>query len=168
MAAGLVGVLTFTVPPVAPWLVAYGRFAPGWVGVSDIIYVGEGVPSSVAVSRDSTGALKYHASGKVQASSEPQDMGLQRMLGHLTTLVPANPRSVFVIGYGAGVTARAVSIDPRVEHITIAEIEPLVPQDASPYFGDFHQRVADSHKLQVRRDDGRPFIQTTSLQVDDI
>jgi hypothetical protein len=38
------------------------------------------------VSRDSTGALKYHASGKVQASSEPQDMGLQRMLGHLTTV----------------------------------------------------------------------------------
>jgi len=158
--------LVMTVPPVSPWLVAYGRFAPGWVGVSDIIYVGEGVHSSVAVSRDSTGALKYHASGKVQASSEPQDMGLQRMLGHLTTLVPANPRTVFVIGYGAGVTAGAVSVDPRVEHITIAEIEPLVPQVASRYFGDFNQRVADSPKVQVRIDDGRHFIQTTDQKFD--
>src|SRR3989442_11111722 len=160
MAAGLVGVLTFTVPPVAPWLVAYGRFAPGWVGVTDIIYVGEGIHSSVAVSRDSTGALKYHASGKVQASSEPQDMALQRMLGHLTTLVPANPRSVFVIGYGAGVTAGAVSIDPRGEHITIAGIEPLVPQAASRYFGAFNQRVAGSPEVQGGIDDGRHFIQT--------
>jgi spermidine synthase len=158
--------LVMTIPPVSPWLVAYGRFAPGWVGVSDIIYVGEGVHSSVAVSRDSTGALKYHASGKVQASSEPQDMGLQRMLGHLTTLVPANPRSVFVIGYGAGVTAGAVSVDPRVEHITIAEIEPLVPRVASRFFGDFNQRVADSPKVQVRIDDGRHFIQTTDQKFD--
>ena len=33
-----------------------------------------------------------------------------------------------VIGCGAGVTAGAVSIDPAVEHETIAEIEPLVPR----------------------------------------
>jgi spermidine synthase len=165
-ASAAVLALTLTAPPVSPWLVAFGRFAPGWVGATDIIYVGEGVHSSVAVSRDSTGALKYHASGKVQASSEPQDMGLQRMLGHLTTLVPANPRSIFVIGYGAGVTAGAVSVDPRVEHITIAEIEPLVPQVASRYFGDFNQRVADSPKVQVRIDDGRHFIQTTDQKFD--
>jgi spermidine synthase len=165
-ASAAVLALMYAAPPVSPWLVAFGRFAPGWVGVTDIIYVGEGVHSSVAVSRDSTGALKYHASGKVQASSEPQDMGLQRMLGHLTTLVPANPRSVFVIGYGAGVTAGAVSIDPRVEHITIAEIEPLVPLVASRYFGDFNQRVADSPKVQVRIDDGRHFIQTTDQKFD--
>ena len=166
VASAAVLALMLTVPPVSPWLVAYGRFAPGWVGVSDIIYVGEGVHSSVAVSRDSTGALKYHASGKVQASSEPQDMGLQRMLGHLTTLLPANPRSVFVIGYGAGVTAGAVSVDPRVEHITIAEIEPLVPQVVSRYFGDFNQRVAGSPKLDLRIDDGRHFIQTSGQKFD--
>jgi len=90
------------------------------------------------------------------------------MLGHLTTLVPTNPRSVFVIGYGAGVTAGAVSVDPRVEHTTIAEIEPLVPQVASRYFGDFNQRVADSPKVQVRIDDGRHFIQTTDQKFDAI
>ncbi|MCK7521315.1 MAG: hypothetical protein MZV64_28365 [Ignavibacteriales bacterium] len=79
----------------------------------------------MAVSRLPSGVLNYHNAGKVQASSEPQDMRLQRMLGHLTTLVPERPTSVFVIGFGAGVTAGAVSIDPRVERVTIAEIEPL-------------------------------------------
>jgi len=34
--------------------------------------------------------------GKIQASTLPQDMRLQRMLGHLTTLIPANPREVLV------------------------------------------------------------------------
>ena len=59
--------------------------------------------------------LNYHNAGKVQASSEPQDMRLQRMLGHLTTLIPTQPKTVLVIGCGAGVTAGAVSIDPAVE-----------------------------------------------------
>jgi spermidine synthase len=136
------------------------------VGLTDIIYVGEGMHSSVAVSRDSTGVLKYHASGKVQASSTPQDMRLQRMLGHLTTLLPARPRSVFVVGYGAGVTAGALAIDPRVERITIAEIEPLVPRVVSRYFADVNQHVADSPKVQVRIDDGRHFIQTTDEKFD--
>src|SRR5436309_3558011 len=166
MAVGLVVVLALTVPPVAPWLVAYGRFAPGWVGVSDVIYVGEGVHSSVAVSRESNGALKYHASGKVQASSEPQDMGLQRTLGHLTTLVPATPRSVFIVGYGAGVTAGAVAIDPRVERVIIAEIEPLVPEVVSRYFSELNENVARNPKVQVRIDDGRHYLLTTDEKFD--
>lgn len=164
------GVLALTLiatsPPVSPWLVAYGRFAPGWVGIGDIIYVGEGVHSSVAVSRAPDGGLKYHASGKVQASSEPQDMGLQRMLGHLTTLVPASPRSVFIIGYGAGVTTGAVAIDPRVEHVTIAEIEPLVPEVVSRYFSEFNENVANNPKVQVRIDDGRHYLLTTDEKFD--
>ncbi len=49
---------------------------------------GEGWNASVAVSERSNGVRNYHNAGKVQASSEPQDMRLQRMLGHLTTLVP--------------------------------------------------------------------------------
>ena len=65
-------------------LVAYGRYAATWVGQSDIIYIGEGLNASVAVSRLPSGVLNYHNAGKVQASSEPQDMRLQRMLGHLT------------------------------------------------------------------------------------
>ena len=41
---------------------------------------------------------------------------------------------MLVIGCGAGVTAGAVSVDPAVEHETIAEIEPLVPRVVSTYF----------------------------------
>ena len=80
------------VPPVPPLLVGYGRwFATRLDNANDFIYVGEGMTSSVAVSQLSNGVLNYHNAGKVQASSEPQDMRLQRMLGHLTTLLPPHP-----------------------------------------------------------------------------
>jgi spermidine synthase len=112
--------------------------------------------------------LSYHNAGKIQASSFPQDMRLQRMLGHFTTLVPDDPSSVLVIGMGAGVTAGAVSIDPRVERITIAEIEPLVPEVVSEYFHDHNFGVATSPKVQIRIDDGRHYLLTTDETFDAI
>jgi len=112
--------------------------------------------------------LNYHNAGKVQASSEPQDMRLQRMLGHLTTLIPPNAKKVVVIGCGAGVTAGAVSIDPAVERETIAEIEPLVPKVVSTYFSEHNFDVVRNPKVHVQIDDARHFIQTTTEKFDAI
>jgi spermidine synthase len=157
------------VAPVPGILVAYGRYAATWVRTAgEIIYVGEGTHASLAVSREDSGVLNYHNAGKVQASSLPQDMRLQRMLGHLTTLVPAEPRSVLVIGMGAGVTAGAVSIDPRVERVTIAEIEPLVPEVVSEYFSEHNFGVAANPRVQFQIDDGRHFLLTTEERFDAI
>jgi len=104
----------------------------------------------------------------VQASSEPQDMRLQRMLGHMTTLIPEQPKSVLVIACGAGVTAGATSIDPRLEHLTIAEIEPLVPVAAGKYFGDYNFNVIKNPKTTVEVDDARHFLNTTKQKFDAI
>jgi len=161
VAAGGAAMLARSVHEVPGLLVGYGRYAATRVGQADFIYVGEGWNASVAVSRLSDGTLNYHNAGKVQASSEPQDMRLQRMLGHLTTLIPEHPRSVLVIGCGAGVTAGAVSIDPNVESETIAEIEPLVPSVVSTYFGQHNFNVVRNPKVHVRIDDARHFILTS-------
>ncbi len=156
-----------SVPPVPPLLVGYGRwFATRLENQNDFIYMGEGMTASVAVSQLSNGVLNYHNAGKVQASSEPQDMRLQRMLGHLTTLLPPKPGSVLVIGCGAGVTAGAVSIDPELGHETIAEIEPLVPKVVSKYFGAHNFNVIANPKVSVEIDDARHFILTTKQKFD--
>jgi len=149
-------------------LVAYGRYAATWVGKGDVIYTGEGINSSVAVSSFPNGVLTFHVAGKIQASNVPRDMRLQRMLGHLTTLTAATPRSVLVIGCGAGITAGAVSIDPRVERETIVEIEHLVPQAASAYFGEPNFNVLHNPKVQVRIDDGRHYLLTAKERFDGI
>ena len=157
------------VPAISAMLVAHGRFAAALLGqAGEIIYVGEGLQSSVAVSRLPNGKLGYHNAGKIQASSAPEDMRLQRMLGHLTTLVPDHPRSVLVIGCGAGVTAGAVSIDPLVERVTIAEIEPLVPRVVSTYFGEQNHHVVDNPKVRIRIDDARHFLLTSRETFDAI
>jgi spermidine synthase len=157
------------VPAVPPLLVGYGRwFATRLDNANDFIYVGEGVTASVAVSQLSNGVLNYHNAGKVQASSEPQDMRLQRMLGHLTTLLPPKADNVVVIGCGAGVTAGAVSIEPRLKRETIAEIEPLVPKVVSKYFGAHNFNVVTNPKVHVQIDDARHFILTTDEKFDAI
>ena len=156
-----------TTKPEPDLLVAYGRWMVTWMPFDGkVIYVGEGMNSSVAVSELPNGVRNYHNAGKVQASSEPQDMRLQRMLGHLTTLLPANPASVLVIGCGAGVTAGAVSIDPHVLHETIAEIEPLVPKVVSTYFAGPNFNVVNNPKVTVQIDDARHFILTTDQKFD--
>jgi spermidine synthase len=160
--------LARTIHPIPPVLVAYGRYAATRIGEGDIFYVGEGWNASVAVSRLSSGVLNYHNAGKVQASSEPQDMRLQRMLGHMTTLIPKNPESVLVIGCGAGVTAGAVSVDPNVKRLTIAEIEPLVPRVVSRYFAQYNFDVVANPKTHVVLDDARHYLLTTSEKFDAI
>jgi spermidine synthase len=160
------GLLARGIRPLPGLLVAYGRYSATRVGQADVIYVGEGLNASVAVSELSNGVRNYHNAGKVQASSEPQDMRLQRMLGHLTTLIPASPKTVLVIGCGAGVTAGAVSVDPAVEHETIAEIEPLVPRVVSTYFSEHNFDVVRNPKVHVRIDDARHFVETTSEKFD--
>jgi spermidine synthase len=167
-AGAIAGLLMRAVPPLPGILVAYGRYAATWVGINEIIYSGEGVTASVAVSRTPAGVLNYHNAGKVQASSEPQDMRLQRMLGHLTTLVPDNPQRVLVIGCGAGVTAGAVSVDPMVKSETIAEIEPLVPRVVSKYFADYNFNVVANPKVTVHLDDARHYLLTTKEKFDAI
>jgi spermidine synthase len=162
------GLLARSVHPLPGLLVAYGRYAATRIGQANVIYVGEGLNASVAVSELSNGVRNYHNAGKVQASSEPQDMRLQRMLGHLTTLIPPQAKKVLVIGCGAGVTAGAVSVDPVVEHETIAEIEPLVPKVVSTYFAEHNFDVVRNPKVHVRIDDARHFVETTREKFDAI
>lgn len=161
-------VAAIAVPALPPELVAYGRFLPTRGLNANVVYVGEGVTASIAVTEEPDGTLTYHNAGKTQASTYPQDMRLQRMLGHLTTLVSAEPRSVLVVGLGAGITAGAVSLDPAVERIVVAELEPLVPTVAAGFFETPNHYVVANDKVDIRIDDGRHLLATTAERFDAI
>ena len=91
-------------------------------------YVGEGLNGTVAVTMRTDGVRSFHSAGKVQASNDPRDMRLQRMLGHISALAFPNPKSVLVVACGAGVTAGSFIPHTNIQRIVICDIEPLVPK----------------------------------------
>jgi spermidine synthase len=158
----LAALLTATLPNIPPLLMAFGRYMVTWMNQVDILFTGEGTNSSVAVTKLlSSGATQFHVAGKVQASSLPQDMRLQRMLGHIPALIHPNPKSVLIVGFGAGVTAGSFVPYPDIERITVCEIEPLVPRTTSVYFKDENEDVFHDRRTRIVYDDARNFILTT-------
>ena len=107
------------------------------------------------------GVLNYHNAGKIQASSQPEDMRLQRMLGNLPALFHPSPKSVLVVGFGAGVTAGSLIPYPELQRLVICEIEPLIPERIAPYFAEENFRVLQDPRVQMVYDDARHFVLTT-------
>ncbi len=166
-AAGVLvaAVLGWLLPAVPPTLLATGRYSAVNRDLK-VIYSGEGMNASVAVSENPDGARAFHVNGKVEASTTTNDMQLQRMLGHISMMNAARPRSALVVGFGAGVTAGSIGTYPEVERIVICEIEPLIPRVVSTYFKGANYDVMHDPRVQIVYDDGRHFIQTTSEKFD--
>jgi spermidine synthase len=168
-AMALAALLVFTVSSVPPGLIAYGRNLPMTLSqrnAGSIIYSGEGISSSVAVSDTSNGFRNFHVSGKIEASTEPEDMRLQRMLGHLPALLHERPRSVLIVGFGAGVTAGSFVTHPTVERIVICEIEPMIPKVVGPYFATQNYNVLEDPRVRIVYDDARHYLLTTEDKFD--
>jgi spermidine synthase len=161
VAAALVALLIWNVPEVPSGLVAYGRSLPtrDETGIS-YLYKGEGMNASVAVSRLPGGIRNFHVSGKVEASSEPQDMRLQRLLGNIPAALHPNPKSVLIVGFGAGVTAGSFVPYREIEKIVICEIEPLIPQHVAPFFEAENYAVLRDPRTSVFYDDARHHVLT--------
>jgi spermidine synthase len=94
------------------------------------------------------------------------DMRLERMLGHIPALVHPAPRSVLVVGVGAGVTAGAFVVHPGIERIVVCEIEPVVPDSARTFFASENHHVFDDPRVELVLDDARHYLQTTRERFD--
>ena len=146
--------------PVPGLLAAFGEYAANEIGHTEVLYAGEGMNASVAVSQWE-GVRSFHVSGKVEASNDRRDMQLQRMLGQLPALVHPGPRSVLVVGCGAGVTAGSFVPYSSVERIVIVEIEPLIPQVVVQFFRQENYDVVHDPRVKVIYDDARHYVLTT-------
>lgn len=133
---------------------------------NDIKYYAEGT-NSVISSVQSSDALFFITNGRVEASNANQDRQCQYTLGHLPMLLHPNPKKVFVLGTGSGMTLGATSVHPSVEQITLAEIEPKVLGVAKS-FGVYNHYVLNktNPKLKIVFNDGRNFLMTTRDKFD--
>jgi len=165
--------LTATVQEM-PWqAIAYGRrIAPILRGLdratdalAEPVFIAEGINSSVVITKRADQHF-FYVSGKSEASSAPLDMRLQRMMAHVPALFHRAPKSVLVIGFGAGVTAGGFVPYPEVESIRICELESLIPPASNEFFGKENNHVLEDHRTHMVYDDARHYILTTSEKFD--
>jgi spermidine synthase len=134
------------------------------MGNTDVLYYGEGVHAIVSSIKAAERQF-FITNGRVEASNRSQDRQCQYTLGHLPMLLNKNPKRVFVLGTGSGMTLGATSVHPSVEQITLAEIEPKVLGVART-FGIYNHYVLDNPKLRIVFNDGRNFLMTTKEKFD--
>ncbi len=166
--AACAAVLALSVSALPFELVAFGRQAAGRLNYVNELYRGEGMNSTIAVSqlkRDPS-VRYFHVAGKIEASSTPQDMRLQLLLGNLPALFHPKPESVLVVGFGAGVTAGSFVPYPDLKRLVVCEMEPLVPQASARFFASENQAVFNDARTEIVYDDARHFIRTTREKFD--
>jgi spermidine synthase len=154
-------VLVAVVPDVPAEVIAYGRYVTQQAGLSQVLWMKEGRNSSVAYTKWPNGTVYINVNGHVEATSEDYDMKLQRMVGHLPALVHGNAKSVLGIGFGAGVSAGTFTRYPTIEHITVCEIEPLIPPNSTRFFGPQNYSVFKDPRTRIIFDDARHYLMTT-------
>lgn len=133
---------------------AIAKFAAeGW----DLVSYDHGATAAVAVGRSTrTGNLWLSINGKVDASTG-DDMPTQVLSGQLPTALSPSPDRVLLVGLASGITAGAILADPRVQALTVAEIEPAVV-DASRHFDGFSGAPLDDPRTTLVVRDARALL----------
>ena len=158
-----------------PWeVIAYGRRIAPIIRAFDlydranptrVLFRGEGVNSSILIA-ERAGQRHFYVSGKAEASTAILDMRLERMMGHVPALIHPNPKSVLVVGFGAGVTAGSFTRYPELENLVICELEPFIPPASTQYFGKENYDVLHNAHTRIVYDDARHYIFTTHDKFD--
>ncbi|MBS1150383.1 MAG: Spermine synthase, partial [Myxococcaceae bacterium] len=131
----------------------------------EVLYFHEGVNETVSVVRSGGGGQSLIVNGRPEASTELIDVQLQRALGHIPMLLHPNPKRVFVLGTGTGMSLGATALHPEVERVVLGEIEEGVLGVARA-FGRWNGNVLDNPRLKVVLNDGRNHLATTREQFD--
>jgi spermidine synthase len=130
---------------------------------TEVAYFKEGNNATISVRRGED-YFGLRTNGKVDASNRA-DMMTQLMVGYLPVLYHPQPRSVMIIGYGAGVTVGATATVNEVQTIDCIEIEPAV-YDAAPHFASINKESYKDPKVRMMFADARHVMNTTSKQYD--
>jgi spermidine synthase len=103
-------------------------------------YYGEGAAGTVSV-RQLLGVTSLAIDGKVDASNGG-DMLTQKLLAHLPLLLHDNPRTIYIVGLGSGVTLGSALSHP-IERATVSEISPEVVAASEAFAKENHQALRD-------------------------
>ena len=128
-----------------------------------LLKVWEGSDGTVAVIRRN-GHLRTKLNNWYSLGST-DDVLTQQIQSHLPLLLHPNPKRVFYLGLGTGITA-GTSLNYPVEELTVAEIAPSVIKASRGYFDDYTNNLFGDARASVVAEDGRNVLRGTGEQYD--
>ena len=132
------------------------------IGLEKLMYVREGVNSTVSVARRE-GTVYLRTDGKSEAGTH--DQVNQLMVAYLPLSLHSRLRKVLVIGFGSGSTVYGATQFSGVERVDVVEIEPAVLA-AAPYLEELNHGVYKNPKVNIILDDARSYLTVTRERYD--
>jgi len=130
----------------------------------ELLFYEESVDASVAVvSYGAVRSLKIN--GKTVASTNYEDVRVEKDLGRLPLAARPGAREVLVIGLGTGITLGAVTAEEGLSRVVCVEINPAVPS-ASRFFDRSSGAPLDDPRVELVREDGRSYMLGTARRFD--
>ncbi len=128
----------------------------------ELLYYEEGAAATVSVKR-LTGTTTLAVDGKTDASNRGDKL-TQKLIAHLPLLLHHDPKRVFIIGLGSGMTAGAALTHP-IERADVIEISPEVVE-ASRFFKDENLNALADPRTRLIVGDGRSHLTLSNQKYD--
>lgn len=128
----------------------------------ELLFYEEGAAATVSVKK-LTGTTTLAVDGKTDASNRG-DMLTQKLIAHLPLLLHKDPKDVFVIGLGSGMTAGAALTHP-IERADLIEISPEVVK-ASEFFKAENRGALTDPRAHLIVGDGRSHLALSQKKYD--
>jgi spermidine synthase len=128
----------------------------------ELLYYEEGAAATVSVKK-LTGTTTLAVDGKTDASNRG-DMLTQKLIAHLPLMLHRDPKDVFILGLGSGMTVGAALTHP-IERADVVEISPEVVK-ASEFFKSENRNALADPRTHVIIGDGRSHLALTGRKYD--
>ncbi|HEY3117344.1 MAG TPA: fused MFS/spermidine synthase [Chloroflexota bacterium] len=136
-----------------------GRF-PGQA----LVWVGEGLETTITVVKNPPGTVTMYFNGQSQASTDPSVVWFHRLLAHLPMALHPDPQDVLIVGLGGGTTASALA-EHHPQRLDIVELSEITTEGAR-FFSDVNGDMLSEPFVHLRIDDGRNYLLLTDRKYD--
>lgn len=130
-----------------------------------ILKVTEGSDATVAVIRRKDDVRLKVNNFYVLGSSGASETS-ERFQSHLPLVIHPNPKNVFYLGMGTGITASGALDIEGIEKITVAELLPSVVEAAKEFFKPWLNGLFEDERVTVIAEDGRNVLSATRINYD--
>jgi spermidine synthase/MFS family permease len=126
--------------------------------ISDV----DGIESTVGI--QNADGVSFIVNGKSDGNSR-SDAGTQVMSGLIGAALHPNPKQALVVGLGTGSTAGWLAAVPTIEHVDVAELEPVV-LNVAQLCAPVNHHALENPKVRVIIGDGRELLLTGRTNYD--